>query len=276
MHQTPPILVIGATGKVGSRVVTRLQALGLPVRAASRRTSPRFDWQDQSSWLPALAGVKTAFVSYVPDLAAPESPETIRALAYAAIAAGVTRVVLLSGRGESNARRCEQIMLASALEVTVVRASWFNQNFSEGMLLPAVLSGLVALPAGDRREPFIDVDDVADVATAALVDGHHAGEIYEVTGPRLLSFAEASAAITAAAGRPVGYAPVTLEQFHTALLPQIGQAQADLLTHLCAEVFDGRNESLADGVQRALGRPPRDFADYCAAQAATGVWGQPI
>lgn len=274
MTTPTPILVIGATGKVGSRIVARLAADGIPVRSASRRSNPAFDWEDRTTWAPALSGAEVAFVAFVPDLAAEGAPETIRSFAAAALAAGVRRVVMLSGRGEANARLSEQIMLASGLGATVVRASWFNQNFSEGMLLPSVLSGLVALPAGERREPFIDAEDVAEVAVAALIDSRHVGEIYEVTGPRLLTFAQAAAEIAAASGRPVAYAPISLDQFHAALLPTVGPDHADLLTRLCEEVFDGRNESLGDGVQRALGRAPRDFADYCAGIAATGLWSR--
>lgn len=274
MTSTTPILVIGATGKVGSRIVARLQAQDIPVRPASRRSSPAFDWEDQSTWAPALAGAEVVFVAFVPDLAAKGAPETIRAFAATAVTAGVKRVVLLSGRGEANAQRSEAIMIGSGLGTTVVRASWFNQNFSEGMMFPSVLSGLIALPAGQRREPFIDVSDIADVAVAALTDVRHVGEVYEVTGPRLLTFAEAAAAIGAASGRQVGYAPVELEEFHAALLPEVGPDHAEFLTRLCEEVFDGRNESLGDGVQRALGRPPRDFADYCAEMAANGLWSR--
>jgi uncharacterized protein YbjT (DUF2867 family) len=272
MTQTTPILVIGASGKIGSRIVARLQEQGVPVRGASRRSSPAFDWEDQSTWAPALTGAEIAFVAFVPDLAAKGAPEAIRAFAAAAVAAGVKRVVLLSGRGEANAQLSEQIMTASGLGTTIVRASWFNQNFSEGVLLGSVLSGLVALPAGQSREPFIDAGDIADVAVDALTDERHVGEVYEVTGPRLLTFADAAAAIGASAGNQVDYAPISLEQFHAALLPEVGPDYAEFLTRLCEEVFDGRNEALGDGVQRALGRAPRDFGDYCAEVAASGAW----
>ena len=274
MTTTAPILVIGATGKIGSRIAARLEQQGTPVRAVSRRTSPAFDWEDRSTWAPALAGIEAAFVAFVPDLAAKGAPDAIRAFAETALTAGVKRVVLLSGRGEANAQLSEQIMRDSGLGTTIVRASWFNQNFSEGVMYPAVLSGLVALPAGQRREPFVDAGDIADVAVAALTDPRHVGEIYEVTGPHLLTFAEAAAAMGKAAGRRVDYAPISLEQFHAALLPELGPDYAEFLTRLCEEVFDGRNESLGDGVQRALGRQPRDFADYCAEIAASGAWSQ--
>ncbi|WP_240233689.1 SDR family oxidoreductase [Devosia lacusdianchii] len=269
---TSPILVIGATGKVGSRIVSRLEALGQPVRGASRKSSPSFDWEDQSTWAATLAGAETAFVAFVPDLAAKGAPEAIRKFTEIAKETGLKRLVLLSGRGEHNAQASEAIVQASGLDYTIVRASWFNQNFSEGVLLGSLLEGYVALPAHDRKEPFIDVDDIADVATAALIDERHNGQLYEVTGPRLLSFADAVAEINAASGLSAQYSHISLEEFHAALLPEVGAPTADFLHDLCAEVFDGRNESIGNGVQRALGREQRDFGDFVKRIAATGVW----
>jgi uncharacterized protein YbjT (DUF2867 family) len=266
-------LVIGATGKTGRRIVRQLLAAGHPVRGVSRSTAPRFDWDDPGTWPDALAGASTVYVAYVPDLAAPEAPATLEALVDEAGKAGVERLVLLSGRGEPNARRCEQVVRDGGLGWTILRASWFSQNFSEGLLLPAVLEGTIALPAGDVAEPFVDIDDLADVAVAALVDDRHAGREYELTGPRLLTLTEAAAEIGAAAGHPVHYEPVSSEAFRAAVLADLGPRQADLLTDIC-QVFDGRNASLGDGVQQVLGRAPRDFADFCAACAAAGVWAR--
>lgn len=265
-------LVIGATGKTGRRIVQRLQAQGEAVRAVSRGSAPAFDWEQPEHWLPALSGIEVAYISYYPDLAAPGSQEAIAGLIKQAKTAGVRKLVLLSGRGEQNAERCEQLVRDSGLAFTLIRASWFYQNFSEGHLLESVNSGLVALPAGEVREPFVDVDDIADVAVAAMLDDRHNGELYEVTGPRLLTFHEAAAEIAAVTGKPLQYVPITLAQFHAGLSASTDVQTADLLTNLCEEVFDGRNETLADGVERALGRPPRDFGAFCRDRAAAGVW----
>lgn len=267
-----PVLVIGATGKTGARVAARLAALGHPHRAVSRRSEPAFDWEKPETWAPALEGMKSAYVTYVPDLAAPEAQENIRRFADVAKAAGLKKLVLLSGRGEHGAELSEDKIRQSGLDFTIVRASWFNQNFDEGFFHSSILEGVIALPAGDRLEPFVDVDDIAEVAVAALLDDRHNGETYEVTGPRLLTFADAAAEIAAASGLPVSYVPIDGPTFHAALLPAVGSEIADLMTNLCAEVFDGRNERLSDGVQRALGRPPRDFSDYVKAAAARGAW----
>ncbi|WP_437537653.1 NAD(P)H-binding protein [Sorangium sp. So ce726] len=266
------LLVIGSTGKTGRRVVNLLAERGYPVRGVSRRSNPPFVWEDPSTWRKALEGVSAVYISYCPDLAAPGAPATIEALMSTAVDAGVTRLVLLSGRGETNAERCENIVRASGVSFTILRASWFSQNFTEGHLLEPVHQGVIALPAGDVQEPFIDVDDIADVAVAALTDGRHAGRLYELTGPRLLTFGEAAAEISAAAGRQVDYVAISSDAFRAALTETIGPDGADLLTNLCDEVFDGRNASLGSGVHDALGRQPRDFGDFCRAAAASGAW----
>lgn len=271
--QSSNLAVIGATGTTGRRIVERLTALGHEVRPLSRRTAVPFDWDEQATWPDALAGVRGLYVSYYPDLAAPEAPAAIEALTGVAREAGVERVVLLAGRGEAGAQRCEDIVRASGINHTIVRASWFTQNFTEGQLRDAVLGGVVALPAGDVREPFVDADDIADVAVAALTEPHHSGRVYELTGPRLLSFDAAAHEISAVTGAPLAYLPIDPEAFRQALTEQVGAAHADLMTGLCVEVFDGRNASLAHGVQDALGREPRDFADVCRAAATAGAWG---
>jgi len=189
----------------------------------------------------------------------------IAAFTRAAVAAGVQRLVLLSGRGEHGAEACEQIVASSGLEHTVVRASWFTQNFTEGMLAEAVQEGVIAMPAGAIGEPFVDVDDLADVVVAGLTQDRHVGRTYEVTGPRLLTFAEAADALSASTGHEVTYLPVTSQEFRAAMTEVAGPEMAAMLTDLCEEVFDGRNESVGHGVEEALGRAPRDFADVVGA-----------
>lgn len=267
------ILVLGGTGKTGRRVVERLTAAGLPVRVGSRSGAPPFDWEDQATWGPALAGVGAVYISYYPDLAVPGAVETVGSFAELAVKNGTRRLVLLAGRGELEAELAEQAVRNSGAELTILRSTWFSQNFSEDYMLAHVLSGEVALPAGNTPEPFVDADDIADVAVAALTDDRHIGQIYELTGPRLLTFAEAVEEIAHATGRPIRYLPVSIEQHAAAAAAQgVPGEVIDLLTYLFSEVLDGRNARLADGVQRALGRGPRDFSDYARAAAATGVW----
>jgi uncharacterized protein YbjT (DUF2867 family) len=269
---TNTILVIGSTGKTGRRVVDQLEARGIPVRHGSRTADIPFDWEDQQTWAPALADVDMVYLTYYPDLAVPGSVDAIRALTKLAHEAGIRRLVLLSGRNEAEAQRAEDVVMASGLEWTIVRCAFFAQNFDEGAWLDEVLAGTVVLPVDDVREPFVDVDDITDVVVAALTDDRHIGELYELTGPRLLRFGDAVAEIGMAAARDIAFVSVPIDDY-TAMLAEHGLPQDFiwLLNHLFTEVLGSKAE-LANGVQRALGRQPRDFRTYARETAATGVW----
>jgi len=272
-------LVLGGTGKTGRRVAERLAERGLLVRIGSRSGEPPFDWDKPDTWATALDGVSAAYVSYYPDLAIPGAPEAVRAFAELAARNGVRRLVLLSGRGEEEAQSAEQALREvgdeAGVEWTIVRCAWFMQNFDENYLLEPILAGAVALPSGNVPEPFVDAGDIADVAVAALTDDGHAGHLYELTGPRLLTMEQAVGEISRATGREIRFVPVTLEEYESVL------AEADVppeflsfLSYLFGTVLDGHNASTTDGVRRALGREPKDFTDYARHAAATGVWSE--
>ncbi|MFD6065785.1 Rossmann-fold NAD(P)-binding domain-containing protein [Amycolatopsis lurida] len=266
------VLVLGATGKTGSRVAQRLTEQGVAVRKASR---PGFDWNDRSTWTAAVTGISAAYLTYYPDLAFPGAAEAIRDFSKLAVEHGVRRLVLLSGRGEEEAVVSEQGVRDSGAQWTVVRASWFAQNFSEHFLLEPVLAGEIVLPAGRVTEPFIDVEDIADVVVTALTTDGHDGEVYELTGPRLLGFADAAAEIGKASGREIQYVPVSAAEFAAGAAEQgVPEEEIEGLTDLFTRVLDGRNESLTGDVEKVLGRPARDFSEYAAKAAATGVWNQ--
>ncbi len=266
-------LVVGGTGKTGRRVAERLASLGIPTRVVSRSTDIRFDWNDGSTWDAALQDVSAAYVTYSPDLAVPEAPAAIQEFASLANKRGVRRLVLLSGRGEEEAQRCQRIVLDTNADWTIVRASWFSQNFSEAFFLEPLQSGVLALPAGDVKEPFIDVRDIADVVVAAMTEAGHEGQVYEVTGPRLLTFAEAVTEIAQASGRELLYQQVSADDYaHGMREHQTPEPIISLTRYLFETVLDGRNAHVTDGVQRALGRAPRDFSDYVCETAPTGVW----
>jgi uncharacterized protein YbjT (DUF2867 family) len=271
-----PTLVLGGTGKTGRRVAERLEARGLPVRIGSRSGEPPFDWEDRSTWATALEGMGSVYVAYYPDLAVPGAAETVGSFAELAVRSGVPRLVLLAGRGEPEAEEAEQAVRDTGAELTILRSTWFAQNFSEDFWRDYVLSGEVALPAGDTPEPFVDVDDVADVAVAAVTEDGHVGQLYELTGPRLLTFAEAVDEISRAVGRKISYVPVSIEEVVAAAYEDVPGEVIELLTYLFGEILDGRNAHVTDGVQRALGRQPRDFADYARDAAASGVWNAPV
>jgi uncharacterized protein YbjT (DUF2867 family) len=271
-QNTKPILVLGGTSKTGRRVTERLTARGVPVRIGSRSGEPPFDWEDSTTWAPVLEGVGSVYISHYLD-ALPGAAETVGSFAELAVAKGVRRQVLLGGRGEPEAERVEQAVRDSGAELTIVRSTWFAQNFSEGGFLDFVLAGEVTLPAGDTPEPFVDVDDIADVAVAALTEEGHVGELYELTGPRLLTFEEAVDEIARAANRELRYVPVSVEEFESILAEAKVPAEfVWTLKYLFTEVLDGRNAHVTDGVRRALGREPRDFSEYARDAAATGVW----
>lgn len=274
MAHQKDIFVTGGTGKTGARIVARLKAQNLPVRVGSRNGQPPFDWENPATWGPALQDVSAVYIAYQPDLAVPGAVETIRAFTAQAVAANVQRLVLLSGRGEPEAQACEEIVQQAGVEWTVVRASWFSQNFSESFLLEAVLDGTIMLPVGDNiLEPFIDVEDIADVAVAALTQDGHNGQLYELTGPRLMTFTQSTAHVAQATGRDIQYVQVTAEQYMEGMKQAgIPEDYIWLINYLFTTVMDGRNAYVMDGVQRALGRAPRDFAEYARETAATGVW----
>jgi len=268
------ILVIGSTGKTGSRVQKRLEENGFSVRAGSRSSEIPFDWEKPETWAPALDGVQSAYITFTPDLAVPGADEAIQAIVDISKNQNVKRLVLLSGRGEEGAQNCERIIMNSGLEWTIVRASWFLQNFSEGMLLPAIQSGVLALPVNGTREPFIDVEDIADVVTAALTEDKHVGKLYEVTGPRLMSFNELTSEFSEALGREIQFLSITPEEMKKGLLAEgLPPHIAEFITELMGITLDGRNESITDGVQQALGRPARDFKDFVKQTLPTGIWG---
>jgi len=273
LNDTDKILVLGGTGKTGRRVAERLKARGLPTRIGSRSGEPPFDWGDHSTWSPVLERARAAYVSYYPDLAVPGAADAVGSFAELAVKRGLRRLVLLSGRGERQAEQAEDAVRESGAELTILRSTWFAQNFSEDYLLEAVLSGEVALPADGVPEPFVDVDDIADIAAAALTDDRHIGELYELTGPRLLRFAEAVDEIARATGREIRYTPVSIEDYTAVAAAQGVPAHViDLLAYLFGEVLDGRNARVRNDVQQALGRPARDFSDYVRRTAAEGVW----
>ncbi|WP_433521339.1 NmrA family NAD(P)-binding protein [Nocardia pseudovaccinii] len=263
MSTSPPLaLVLGGTGTTGRRVVDRLTAMGHAVRVGSRTGTPPFEWDDRDTWKPVLDGVDAVYIVH-PNPFHPDYTEQIGALAHAAADAGAGRLVLLSGRGDEVSAASEEAVKTTGAQWTVLRASWFNQNFSESFFTDAVRAGDIRLPAGDFTEGFVDADDIADVAVAALTgDGHH-GKTYVLSGPRLLSFADVAAALSTATGRTITYTPIPPEA--------VPADEPDF-----SAAFDSEptapHRILAHGVQQALGRPPKSFAEYARDAAATGVW----
>ncbi|MCB1740244.1 MAG: NmrA family transcriptional regulator [Gammaproteobacteria bacterium] len=274
MH-TSPILIVGKNAKTGWRVNRRLEEMGHATRAVSRSTTPVFDWEDQGTWHHALSGTRAAYITFQPDLAVPTAEQTLRDFVALAAELGLEHLVLLSGRGEDGARRAEIVVEESGLAWNIVRASWFMQNFSENFMIEGILGGELRLPAGNTVEPFIDVDDIAAVAVATLTRPELRNRVFEVSGPRSMTFAECTSAISKATGYPIGYTQIPLEDFIEELRSQgTPEALLWLMRELFSVVFDGRNSKPTTGVQEALGRPATDFDEYVRKITATGAWNR--
>ncbi|POY36745.1 NmrA family transcriptional regulator [Solitalea longa] len=268
------ILILGGTGKTGRRVAEQLTQLGhTDLRIGSRNANPPFDWENPATWLDAIAGMDSVYITFQPDLAIPSSVDAIRNFTTLAAENGITKMVLLSGRGEKEAQACEQVVMNTALNWTIVRSSWFNQNFSESIFLEPVLAGYVALPRAEAQEPFTDADDIADVVVQALINDKHNGQVYELTGPRLLTFGQAVAEIANATGRKIQFEGLSLEDY-TAMLRdyQVPEEIIWLVNYLFTEVLDGRNSSVTNDIEKVLGRKAKDFSVYAQETAKSGVW----
>jgi uncharacterized protein YbjT (DUF2867 family) len=266
-----PILVLGATGTTGRRVVSRLRAVGKEVRAASRHGEVRFDWSDASTWEPAVAGVTRMYLMAPHEL--PVDPSFVAA----AVDGGVRHIVLLSSSGieamgDERLMAAERTARESGAEWTILRPNWFNQNFDEGFFQPAVVAGELSMPLGDHRTAFVDADDIAAVAAAALTEEGHAGRSYEVTGPDALSFPDALRIIGRACGRSIGYRG-TPEDYRAAMsafgLP--GEQTEQEIAAFAALRQQGDAEP-SDVVRRVTGREPKAFETYAAEAAAAGAW----
>lgn len=272
------ILVIGGTGKTGSRVVEGLTQLGHHVRIGTRNSHPAFDWEDFTTFSPALKGIDRAYIVYYPDLAVPGSKEAIKALTETALKEGLEKVVLLSGKGEAEAEACERIVADSGLNYTLVRASWFNQNFSEGAFLDFVLSGHVALPMPEAAIPFVDADDIAEVVTKVLVDDRYNGETITVTGPKKLTFSEVVEIIADATGNEIHYQPISLEEFKEGMKGAgLPESYVWLFGYLFKEVLGNPdNQTISNDVEKVLGRKAVDFREFAKKTAVRGTWNQSI
>ena len=278
MNHPSNILVIGGTGKTGRKVVEGLKKQGQNVRVGARSHTPAFDWHDPATWPGALAGMDKVYIVYYPDLAVPGAYEAVKGLTEEAKKAGVKKAVLLSGKGEKEAERCERVVADSGLDYTLVRASWFNQNFSESFLMDPILAGYVALPMPDAKIPFVDTGDIADVVVEALLEDAHNGKTYAVTGPRAITFEEAVREIAASTGKEIKYQPVSLDDY-SAMMKSAG-VPSDyiwLFDYLFREVLGKpENQEISTDVEKVLGRKPKDFSEFARETAKTGVWNPPV
>ncbi|MGW9301656.1 NmrA family NAD(P)-binding protein [Streptomyces cyaneofuscatus] len=273
-----PVLVLGGTGKTGRRVARQLTEKGRAVKVASRSGGQRFDWHDRSTWADAVAGVEAV---YVVDEQGADAAALLADFVALAVGAGVTRLVMLSARTleespqEDAVFTAERVVRESGVAWTILRPTWFAQNFSEdGLFRDEVARGELLLPDWKGLEPFVDAEDIAAVAVAALTEEGHDGEIYALSGPRLMTFEECAEEISKAAGREIRRVAVTREEYALHLVERgYPRGFADFLNTLLDVVRDGGAAHLSDGVRRALGREPRDFSQYAAETTWTPAAG---
>lgn len=268
------ILVLGSNGKTGRRVAARLENNPeVEIRLGSRNEKIPFDWENSSTWKNVIKDIDTVYITFQPDLAVPFAAEAIENFTKLATKSGVQKIVLLSGRGEKEAQVCEEIVKKNAKNWTIVRASWFNQNFSESFFLDPILAGIVALPRAEALEPFTDADDIADVVTAAILDDKHNEKTYELTGPRLLTFKDAVNEIANASGKNIAFQGLSLDEYNQMLREyQVPDDHIWLVNYLFEQVLDGRNSSVTSDIEKVLGRKAKDFSAYAQETAKTGIW----
>ena len=267
------ILVLGGKGKTGRKVAERLTKLGKTIRIGSRSETPSFNWDNHETWAGALDGVDTVYITYQPDLAVPGARESIEKFVSQAVEGGVKKLVLLSGKGEKEAELCEQLVMNAGADWTIVRASWFNQNFSESFFLDPILAGIVALPRGEALVPFVDTDDIADVVVESLLRDRHNGQVYELTGPRPLTFKQVTEEISNVTGRDIVFHSITMGDYTKMLREnQVPEDYIWLINYLFTEVLVEKNSVVTNDVKNVLGRKAKDFAEYARGTASTGIW----
>lgn len=272
-QQANNILVIGGTGKTGRRVVERLKTRDIQVRIGSRAGEPSFDWENPETWAGALDGMNKVYITFQPDLAVPGARKVIEEFTSLAVKSGMKKMVLLSGKGEREAELCEQVVMNSGADWTIVRASWFNQNFNESFLLDPIIAGYVAVPRGEALIPFVDADDIADVVVEALLDDKHIGQTYELTGPRQLTFKQVTEEISNVTGRDIAFTPITVDEYERMLREyEVPEDIIWLISYLFTEVLTDENSRVSNDIQKVLGRKAKDFTEYAGETARTGIW----
>jgi uncharacterized protein YbjT (DUF2867 family) len=277
------VLVLGATGKTGRRLVPRLIDRGVDVRAASRQPGDGrtiFDWNRPGTYVPALAGVNAVYL-IGPELVEDPS-DAVGPFLDLAARAGVTRLVLLSSLGvqfphedpESGRRKLERQVMASGMNWTILRPTGFAQNFSEGFLLPGIIEAdTVVTATGDGGVAFVDADDIAAVAAAALTEGSHAGAVYPITGPQALTFAEAAAIISEVAGRTVRHQPISSDEMgHVLSGAGVPADYAAMLLRDMEAVGEGAGALVTDVVADVSERPATSFSEFAA--RAASAWSR--
>jgi uncharacterized protein YbjT (DUF2867 family) len=273
------VLVTAALGNVGRELVPALQRRQIGVKAADRDPaeigsqlgggveSVRLDFTERASFAPALAGCSGLFLLRPPAIANVE--ETLIPLLEEAHARGIEHVVFLSVAGAERNRwvphhAVEQHLLRGPMSWSILRPGFFAQNLGGAYRTDILERGRLYVPAGRGRVAFVDLFDVAEVAALCFSDPkRHRGQAYTLTGPRAVDFAEVADLLSHASGRPIRYEPASLFGYVRHLsrrgLP-LGQVAVQTVLH--AGLRFGQAEQVDPTLERLLGRPGRDIAQY--------------
>lgn len=268
------ILVTTPNGKVGSALAAQLLERGEAVRLGAHTPAKaqadfaqaqvvHFDFGDPASVRAALAGVAALY------LAAPATtdPEQVNRVVDLAVEAGVRRIVRLSAAGvehsETGLRQIERHIEGSGVEWTMLRPSWFFQNYSTANAAAIRERGAIFEAAGDGKTAFVDTRDIAAVAVRALTESGHHGQGYTITGGRAYDRSEVASAIGAAAGRPVRYVALTDAAFRDSVAPLGWPPEyVELMSGLYAAVRAGHTAATTDVVQRVTGQAPISLEQF--------------
>ncbi len=280
------VLVIGATGNLGSEVTRQLIAKGLKVRVGVRKPEQynvhssqvdavRFDFDDATSYASALESIEKLFLIALP--LDPDAPLVLAPVIQAAKQAGVKQIVFNSALGvdqneEAPLRKVERLLEASDLAHTILRPNFFMDNFTSGFIAPMIQDADgIFVPAEEAKTSFIAITDLAAVAVAALTEQGHSGKAYNLTGPEGLNHIVVSATISRASGRQITYQSISENDMRQGALDNgLPEPNVDYLSVLYQATRAGYLAATTNDVEQVLGRQPLKFDDF--AQRNKAVW----
>jgi uncharacterized protein YbjT (DUF2867 family) len=271
---SPTILILGGTGRTGSRIAMSLTACGAVARTASRTGGEvTFDWDDLQTHRSALRGASRLYL--VPPTMRVRFADQIAALLDVAVDSGVDHVTLLSANGADRAPSVIDLAAVEKLVTerhelthTILRPAWIMQNFTDDHL-PLVDDALI-VPSGGGAEAFVDADDVAAVAVQTLLEPTaHNGATYSLNGPAALTFEDVAAIIADVSGRPVKHVDIDQHVWvNGAISAGVPADYAQMLQWLTGTIIAGTGARPTDDIERILGRPATDFATFARRNAA--------
>lgn len=272
------ILVLGATGNVGSLVAKELAEKGYKAKAAVRDFEKaktllgddvelvKFDYSDPSTFTEALDNVSHVFGIAPPS--SPNSDKIVIPLLNAAKELNVKHVTFMTAMGidqeeASPLRKLERHIMASGFSYSFLRPNWFNQNFNSIYLDQIKNQKGIFLPVNDAKTSFIDARDIAAVAVQTIIDEKHSDKEYTLTGPRAYDHNEAMAIISDVVGETFSFTPISDDDFRHAM-KEIGYPEdmTEFMIEIYGMVKAGFTSGIFNDVKDVLGREPISFEQY--------------